>query len=164
MKKTLRRALVDANGPDTPVSKPSNPKDSVSGSRTPVGLVPDILKAEVSMAFLEGALKYGRYNWRVAGVRSSVYHDAIERHLAKWWNGEDRDQKTRVKHLASVGACVAILLDAELCGKLTDDRPPYAPMADAFEGHAELIAHLKTLFASHDPHQYTIGDVPPPAP
>lgn len=141
-----------------PDTKPSNPKDAVGASKTPAGLVPDTVMAEASMAFLEGALKYGRYNWRAAGVRASIYNDAMERHRAKWWNGEDRDPMTRVKHLANIIACAGILLDAELCGKLTDDRPPRAPIAKLFEDQGAVIAHLKTIFAECDPHQYTIED------
>jgi hypothetical protein len=109
-------------------TKPTNPKDIIGSGKLPLGLVPDTLLTEAAIAFLEGASKYGRYNWRIAGVRTSIYREAMQRHMIKWWNGEDRDPKTRVKHLASVIACAGILLDAELCGKLTDDRPPRAPI------------------------------------
>lgn len=144
------------------VTKPTNPKDSISSSRIPLELVPDVVKTEAAFAFLEGALKYGRFNWRVAGVRASVYKAAVERHLAKWWNGEDCDRKTRVKHLASIIASVGILLDAELCAMLTDDRPPAADISSRIDSGAELVKHLQELFKDHHPHQYTIKDKPWP--
>lgn len=120
-------------------------------------LVPDVIEAEAALAFLEGARKYGRFNWRIAGVRASIYRAAMRRHIAKWWNGEDRDQKTRVRHLASVIACAGILLDAELCGKLVDDRPPRAPMSGRIDESDEIVRHLNELF-SESVKQYTIDD------
>lgn len=141
-------------------SKPSNPKDAVGSGKLALELVPDTIEAEVALAYLEGALKYGRFNWRVAGVRASIYRAALRRHLMRWWNGEDRDKKTRVKHLASVIACAGILLDAELCGKLTDDRPPSVDM-DAVLDVEEHIAHLKALFKDHAPRHWTIADSRP---
>lgn len=136
-------------------TKPSNPKDAFGSAKAPLGLVPDTGNADVAMAFLEGALKYGRYNWRVAGVRASIYNDAVERHRAKWWNGQNRDPLTRVKHLANLRACVDILLDAELCGMLEDDRPPALPYDQHVDSLQPHIQHLKALFASHSPPQYT---------
>jgi hypothetical protein len=139
-------------------TKPSNPKDAVGTKKLALGLVPDTIKTEVALSFLEGALKYGRYNWRIAGVSASIYHDALERHLSKWWNGQDADPKTRVKHLASVIACAGILLDAELCGKLTDDRPPSVAIDELIDGAEDRIAHLVELLKDYTPHQYTIAD------
>lgn len=139
-------------------TKPSNPKDAIGSSKLPLDLVPDTVIAEVALAYLEGALKYGRFNWRIAGVRASIYRAALLRHLAKWWNGEDRDTTTRVKHLASAIACLGIILDAELCGKLTDDRPPSAPIGSLIDASEEVVLHLKELFKNHNPHQYTIKD------
>lgn len=142
--------------------KPTNPKDIISGSKLPVGLVPDTIVAEAALAFLEGATKYGRFNWRIAGVRASVYNDALERHRKKWWNGQDRDPKTRVKNLSSIIACAGILLDAELCGMLTDDRPPRAPIEKLLDAPeiAQHLQFLRELFKDYDPKQYTIADSP----
>lgn len=138
--------------------KDTNPKDTLGNGRLPLGLVPDSGIAIASLAFLEGASKYGRFNWRIAGVRASIYHDAMRRHLAKWFNGEDCDAKTEVPHLASVIASAMILIDAELCDKLTDDRPPFAPVSGLVDGLQPLIAHLKELFKDHNPYQFTRAD------
>lgn len=135
--------------------KPSNPKDAFGSAKVPTGIVPDTGDIDVAMAFLEGAMKYGRYNWRIAGVRASIYNDAIERHRKKWWNGENRDPLSRVKHLANLRACVDILLDAELCGMLEDDRPPAMPLSQYIDSQQAHIAYLKELFKDHNPPQYT---------
>lgn len=139
-------------------TKMTNPKDIIGSTKLPLELVPETLLIEASLSFLEGATKYGRFNWRIAGVRASIYKAALQRHLARWWNGEDRDRETRVKHLASIIACAGILLDAELCGKLTDDRPPRAPIGKLIEENEEIGKHLRELFKDKQPYQYTIKD------
>jgi len=106
------------------MTKATNPKDALGTGRLPMSLVPSSGIAAVTLAFLEGACKYGRFNWRASPVRASIYADAMHRHLAKWFNGEDCDEKTNVPHLASIIASAMILIDAELCGTLNDDRPP----------------------------------------
>lgn len=138
--------------------KPTNPKDAIAVTRLPLHLVPDTVRVYASLAFLEGALKYGGYNWRKAGVRSSVYKSAMERHLIKWWNGEWADPRTKVPHLASILACAGIILDANVAGKLTDDRPPKAPVGPLVDDFAKMVEHLKEEFKDYNPHQYTIKD------
>lgn len=142
-------------------TKLTNPKDHFGSQKIDLGLVPWTLMVCAATAFLEGALKYGRFNWRIAGVRSSIYHAALLRHVAKWWNGQNHDAATRVHHLDNAIACLTILRDAELYGKLTDDRPPCPDpdaMARLIDGSSETVGHLKRLFAEHDPKQYTIAD------
>ena len=91
----------------------SNPKDRIGATKLPLTLVPDTLSVFAAMAFAEGASKYGAYNWRIGGARASIYIDAMRRHVAKWWNGEDIDPETGIPHLASAVACLSIILDAE---------------------------------------------------
>ena len=141
-------------------TKDSNPKQAFGDAKVPVGLVPDTAIIEMALALLEGALKYGGYNYRVVGVKASTYNHAMERHRKKWWNGQDRDPATKVRELASVMACCAILIDAEICGMLTDDRPPVAPIGPQLDENMALVAHLKELFKDHNPHQYTWEDSP----
>jgi hypothetical protein len=139
-------------------TKATNPKDAIGGGKLPLDLVPDSLVAYAALSFLEGGLKYGKFNWRIAGVRVSIYIAAMRRHLMKYVNGEWADPQTRVPHLASVIACAGIILDAQLCNKLVDDRPPIHPTGEAIDGMIETIDHLKHLFDGHDPHQNTIED------
>ena len=144
--------------------KPTNPKDAIGQTKLDMGLVPDTLVIGAATAFLEGALKYGRFNWRISGVRASVYHAAIRRHLAKWWGGQDHDPDTKVHHLDNAIACLGIIRDAYVYGKLNDDRPP-APYrdltADLIDSKVPVISHLKNLFKDNNPHQYTIIDTEP---
>lgn len=143
-------------------TKASNPKEAFGDAKMPMDLLPDTAVVQFNLAFLEGALKYGQYNWRIAGVSARTYIRAARRHMSKWWNGQDADPKTRIHELASAGACLAIIIDAELCGKLTDDRPPRADMEKVLADAALVSAHLKQLFKDHSPPQYTQLEHGPP--
>jgi hypothetical protein len=79
---------------------------------------------EIGLALTEGALKYGRHNYRVAGVRASVYFDAAWRHLAAWWEGEDLDPDSGLSHVTKAMAGLAVLRDSMIRGNWNDDRPP----------------------------------------
>ena len=121
--------------------KDSNPKDRVGITKVPYSTIPTPVLAELGLAMLEGALKYGRHNYRFAGVRASVYYDAcVARHLARWWEGEDidpdtivRDEKTGevifegIHHVTKAIAGLAVIRDAMIHGKFIDDRPPHSP-------------------------------------
>lgn len=144
-------------------TKPTNPKDAIGSDKLPLHLVPSVLNIYASLAFLEGAAKYGCYNWRVAGVRMSIYLAALERHFQKFKDGEWADEKTGVPHLSSMLACIGIILDAKLVGKLTDDRPPVAPTANLIASLEAQVPRLKELFKDHHPHQHTIMDEKEPA-
>lgn len=123
-------------------AKDPNPKDLAAVSRAPLALVPPILTAEASLAFLEGALKYGPYNWRSAPVKSTVYLGAMLRHIARILDGEDTDPKTTVSHLGAIAASCGILLDAARCGTLVDDRPPPGKAGEALD---EIPVRVKQL-------------------
>ena len=75
------------------------------------------------MAMMDGAEKYGPYNWRKISVRASIYIDAAKRHLDAWFEGQECASDSKVHHLGHALACCAILLDAQACGRLIDDRP-----------------------------------------
>lgn len=104
--------------------KDTNPKDAVGTKKVPYSLIPQNVLGEVSLAFLEGARKYGSYNWRVAGVRASVYLDALDRHLGAWLNGENIDPDSGLSHITKAIACLIILRDSMEIGNWVDDRPP----------------------------------------
>lgn len=139
-----------------PESKPSNPKDIIGSDKLPLSLVPGSTKAYLALGHLEGMLKYGYFNFREAGVRCSIYTDALERHLEKFKNGEWEDPITKVPHLANMLACLSIIVDAHECGKLTDDRPKSSPVASLIDRFAENVKHLKTLFSESKPVDYFI--------
>lgn len=142
----------------TPETKHSNPKDRIGSTKLPLDLLSAPAKVAWCLAQLEGALKYGTWNWRNAGVRTSIYIAAIERHLEKFKNGEDRDPVTRVHHLGNVMAGAAIMLDAQAVGLLTDDRPPMSPTATLIDAAQEDVLHLQRLYGDVQPRNFTIED------
>lgn len=150
----------DNMGDDKPETKPSNPKDSIGVKKLPTHIVPSAVVRYAALAYFEGMCKYGKFNWRVAGVRISIYIDALERHLMKLKEGEWRDPKTGVPHLSSIIACAGIILDANELGMLTDDRGPVQLVAVAhLDEEAPLVmAHLLEMFKDYTPHQHVITD------
>lgn len=111
-------------GPDT--GKPSNPKDAVGIKKVGLSVLPTRVMYEVALGMLEGALKYGRHNYRVIGVRASVYYDATKRHLDDWWEGEDIDPASQLSHITKAISSLTVLRDAMIGGNWVDDRPPRA--------------------------------------
>ena len=84
--------------------------------------IPLVALVALGKAMQNGEDKYERYNWREAGSTSSVFFNAMLRHLVDWWCGEDYAQDSGIHHLAHLMAGCAIVLDSELHGKLSDDR------------------------------------------
>jgi len=135
----------EGHGPNHVTSKDTNPKDAAAVARIDLSLFPPAARAYGALAMQEGDFKYGGYNYRVAGVLTSVYYAALNRHMDKYWNGEDVDPKTGVPHLANAMACLAVLIDSTEQGNLNDDRPPKQSPAlyDRLEG---MVAHLAQIF------------------
>ena len=141
--------------------KDTNPKDAIGSNKLPLHLWPHTATAYGCLAFLEGALKYGRSNFRAIGVRATIYKDALDRHMNSWMEGEDTDPESGLPHLAKALACVAILIDASVAGKLNDDRMypgGYSEVVDELTPH---VARLKERHADKAPKHYTIQDVSP---
>lgn len=104
--------------------KDTNPKDSVGIKKVPFSVLPMPVVAEIGLALLEGARKYGRHNWRIAGVRASVYIDACFRHISQFWEGEDIDPDSGLSHITKAIAGLMVLRDSMKKGNWVDDRPP----------------------------------------
>ena len=148
--------LSTAPAPGDHLLKDTNPKDAIGISKAPMSTVPAAVLAEVGVAMLEGACKYGRSNFRIAGVRASVYYDATMRHLMAWWEGEDTDPDSGMSHVTKAITSLVVLRDAMIQDMCTDDRPPRS---------AEFYARLNTLasevlarHADKSPRHYTIAD------
>ena len=108
--------------------KPTNPKDEIGIRKAGLSCVPMNVLAEVGVAMTEGAAKYGRHNWREAGVRASVYFDAVvARHMLDWWEGEDLDADSQLSHITKAIAGLVVLRDSMIRGNWVDDRPPRSP-------------------------------------
>jgi len=119
--------------------KDTNPKDGVGSLKPSYAAVPVPVLYEIGAALTEGARKYGGYNWRVAGVRTSVYIDATRRHLDAWWEGEDIDPDSGLSHITKAIASLTVLRDAMIQGKIeNDDRPPRTEAPFMAEGQARM--------------------------
>lgn len=105
-------------------TKNTNPKDAVGTKKAPISTLSGAVIAELGVAMLEGARKYGRHNYRIDGVRASVYRDAAFRHLNKWWEGEDDDPDSGLNHIIKAIASLAVLRDSMIIENWVDDRPP----------------------------------------
>lgn len=118
--------------------KDTNPKDAVGCRKPPMSTVSVPVMQEVGVAMLEGAMKYGRHNYRAAGVRTSIYYDAALRHLLAYWEGEDIDPDSGLSHLSKAIAGLAVLRDCEISGNIFDDRPPQIKLKE----HRSLLQEV----------------------
>lgn len=125
--------------------KPTNPKDAVGIAKVPASCVPLGVLGELGLAMMEGALKYGRHNYRLAGVRASVYYDAGRRHMDAYWEGEDIDPDSGLPHLVKAMACFTVMRDSQMMGNFVDDRPPPLPK----DWIAKLNALAKSLLEKY---------------
>jgi hypothetical protein len=107
----------------------TNKKTLAAMNKPKISDVPPIALFALGAAMSDGAKKYGRFNWRDTEVTSSVFYDAILRHLTDWYNGENFADDSKVNHLGHIMASCAILLDAEEHGVLNDDRDTRKPQS-----------------------------------
>jgi hypothetical protein len=121
--------LSDGNAPLTDNTKPSNPKAAFGALKWYVSVVSWPVIANMALGMLEGALKYGRHNYRLAGVKASTYVDASVRHIAAFWEGQDLDPDSKIglHHIDKAMASLHVLRDGILRGTWVDDRPPKSP-------------------------------------
>ena len=134
---------------ETKLSNP-NPKDAIANGKIPMHLWPATATAMGSLALLVGAKRYGRNNWRDAGVRASVYVSACQRHLNAWFEGEDFDPDENLPHLAHALACLAIIVDAQAADKLTDDRQFPGGYRKLMDELTPLVAMVNEKYADKE--------------
>ena len=127
--------------------KKQNPKDEI-GTKKPrfySGLPANVTK-EVSIGMMEGAIKYVRHNYRIAGVRASVYIDATIGHLFDYWEGQDIDPDSNLHHITKPIASLYVLRDAQMRNMCEDDRPP---KSDVEGDKIRLQAVVDELFTKY---------------
>lgn len=141
-------------------SKASNPKDMIGSDKIPYHLWPETATIMGSLGLLDGALKYGRGNWREAGVKASIYVDALRRHTDAWFECEDTDPDSQLHHFCHMLACMGILADAYANDTLIDDRQfnPKNGYRRFIDKMTEHVKRLKGVHASKTPKHYTIAD------
>ena len=128
-------------------TKDTNPKDAIGSTKPPIANVPLSVISEVGMALAEGQWKYGGYNWRVIGVRASVYWDATFRHIKAWWEGEDTDPDSQLSHVTKAISALTVLRDAMIQDNWTDDRPPRSKQTptQVSDLYKQMLERLKSL-------------------
>lgn len=136
-----------------------NPKDAIGSTKLPLHLWPAAASMLGSLGMLDGALKYGRNNFRASAIRYSVYLDATRRHLDALQEGEDIDPDSGLPHLAHALATMGIVADAMMAGTLVDDRnfngERYRELVRELTPH---VARLQAMHADKDPKHFTIKD------
>lgn len=140
---------------DDPKLKDTNPKQAIGSNKIPFHLWPETASLLGALGLLDGALKYGRSNFRACGVKASVYYDACRRHMDRWFEGEDNDPDSGLPHLAHALACLAILVDSGAAGKLTDDRMYPGGFDKLMADMTPHVARLKALYADKHPKHFT---------
>lgn len=142
-----------ASNISTPSKKDTNPKDAVGVRKwRQFATVPSTVVWEVGVAMLEGARKYRRHNYRVVGVRSSVYFDAALGHITQWWEGEDIDHDSKLHHLTKAIASLVVLRDAQIRNKEVDDRPPKSDVKGIRDRLQPIVEHIIDTTESLKPY------------
>ena len=139
--------------------KPSNPnpKDVIGSGKLPLHLWPETATVYGCLGLLDGALKYGRSNFRAVGVRASIYVDALRRHTDLWFEGEDIDPDSGLPHLSHALACLAILVEAQTVGNMTDDRAYPTRFRELLTEMTPHVDRIKQKYADREPPtHYTI--------
>jgi hypothetical protein len=117
--------LKDVNVTSMPVETQEDPKyvQAEKDGKAPMDKLPLMVLSGDAKVHALGAAKYGERNWRKDAIKQSTYEAAILRHfLAHFGDREDRDPQSGLSHLYHIRACCAVMLDAEIHGKLIDDR------------------------------------------
>lgn len=112
---------VWSNDPD---ADPTNPKDLIGAKKVSHTALPAIAILQGNRAMMDGATKYGGYNWREKKIQSGIYIDAALRHINSWYDGEETAEDSGVHHLGHAIACLGIILDAQANDSMVDTRPP----------------------------------------
>lgn len=127
----------------------SNPKDLLGVKKVSMSKIPPIAIAHEALAMMDGAGKYGSFNWRGNGVQAMIYIDALLRHVMLWVEGQEQAEDSGCHHLGHARACLGILLDAQATGNLVDDRPTGASekLEEAFDQIAAKIPAMNKRHA-----------------
>lgn len=113
------RDITDCECDPLPRERPVSPtggEKETNGAK--FGLLPwDVLWEDAEL-YGRGAKKYQARNWE-KGYSFSSSFDALQRHAAKFWNGEDIDPETGCKHTTCIRFHAAAL------GRFLDKFPQY---------------------------------------
>lgn len=139
-----------------------NPKDSLGSLKVSFDVCPQVAQIYWALAMMDGDVKYGIVNWRNKKVLTSVYTNAIRRHLMAFCAGEDLDidpvSGAVVPHLGRIMACCSIIADAQASGNLIDDRRAGDAALEVLKGLTSQDYNAATLKTTRAPGQ-TLDEV-----
>lgn len=104
---------------------------------TQIGALDPVALIELGRVAGMGADKYAAFNY-LKGFEWSKAYNAMQRHAALWWAGEDRDLESGQLHIAHAAWMAMALISFALRGLGTDDRPPRLKTALDFPDHADM--------------------------
>ena len=107
-------------------------------------LVPYDAVNEIAKVLTFGASKYEARNWE-KGMDWSRAFGALQRHLTRWFHGQDKDKETRLTHLSNAGCCLFFLLSWELRQVGKDDRPKLDPRVLDHMDNTDFMANVFEL-------------------
>jgi hypothetical protein len=121
-------------------------------------LVPYDAVNEIAKILTFGAEKYSARNWE-NGMDWSRAFGALQRHLTRWFHGQDKDKETGLTHLANAGCCLFFLIAWELRQVGNDDRPKLDPAILEHMDNTEFMENIfKLLKATQDDKMPTQND------
>lgn len=123
----------------------SNPKKQYGDLKPQYSFIPASGLFGQAVVHTLGAKKYGPFNWLEQPVEAMCYVNAAIGHLLLWASGEDSDPLkgpdgragSGYSHLSHVAANANILLDAQLHGKLIDNRQKSTALASLYKSYFE---------------------------
>jgi hypothetical protein len=142
------RTLIDDFLPEEVVDgrldpkEANNPKAAIGEKKIPLGLCSPAGMFHEAMAMLNGAEKYGAWNYREVDIKASVYLHACLRHIFLYFDGEEKAADSGVHHLGHAKACLGIWLDAIQTGNYVDDRPQSSNLGELFDMFANRHAQM----------------------
>lgn len=112
-----------------------NPKDKIGITKIAIGALPSTGVLWGASAAMDGAKKYGPYNWREEKIGYTVYLDAMLRHIYCLIDGEDYAKDSGKHHLGHIIATASILADSIVNKCVLDNRPIAGKASELLEEH-----------------------------
>lgn len=137
----------------------NDPKGEAGAKKAPMWLLPPVALEQTAWVAKLGADKYGPFNWRKTGVCATTYVSAIMRHLNAWRDGEDLDPESGISHIAHIATSCNILMDAEACGTLQDDRNKRPGGLSREEAFRKLVQSPPSVAVKVVDHDLEVGEM-----
>lgn len=123
-------AMSSGYTPEERQAKAKTPRDNydmekggvkLDAGKVRLDLVPPEANIAEAAVYTYGAVKYDDWNW-AKGMRRGRIMAALMRHWIAYMVGEELDDESGLPHLWHMGACVCMLVSAELRGVAEEDR------------------------------------------